>query len=129
MCYVPSVRSLACRFVNEVHTRKVEERCVFCKRTRNKTSLYRRGDEKGQSALMRATTHQSPCPALHRPGRVVVEPNMTPTRSWELTSGVIIESAPGAMVVAVTILETKGNEQQDKPETNAQRPNLPGAAS
>lgn len=108
MCYIPNVRTRTCLFRNEVHSRKVEERCVFCKRTRIKLSLYRTGSEKGQSATMWARRYRTPCPALHSPGRVVVEPKVPPGRPWQLTQEISVESAPSMMVTAVIITDPEG---------------------
>lgn len=108
MCYIPNVRDRACLFINEVHTRKIEERCVFCKRTRIKSSLYRTGNEKGDPSVRWNRRYRTPCPALHSPGRVVVEPNVPPGPPWQLTQEISVESAPGMMVTAVIINDHEG---------------------
>ena len=68
MCYIPNIRERSCRFGGNLLNRKREEYCPFCKRTRNKTSLYRDPPHPGHSgppsharpSTPRATPSSSP---------------------------------------------------------------------
>ena len=118
MCYIPNLRDKTCRFGGRINNRKVEELCVFCRRTRNKSSIYRRGDEKGQSSVMQRTRYRTSCPALNSPGYVVVEADLEVKRSWELSSDVIVDLGEGNKVVGVRILsrEEVSEREERRPE-------------
>ena len=107
MCYIPNLRDRTCRFGGRINNRKVEERCVFCKKTRNKTSIYRRGNERGQPKGMQTTRRRSLCPALNTPGYVVVEMGMEVRRSWEVSPGIIAFTGEGNKVVGVRVLSSQ----------------------
>lgn len=106
MCYIPNVRARTCRFGPSIFNKKVEQRCAFCKRTRNMIFPYWMHSQRGHPQIHQPTRFSNPCPALRTPGYVLVEPDMEVKHSWEIIPGVIVETGANGMVVGVQILDT-----------------------
>ena len=109
MCYIPNIRERSCRFGGNLLNRKWEEYCPFCKRTRNKTSLYRR------PTVPWTFRPAEPCPALNTPGHTIVEPGMEVLSTQLYHPDMIIHLGPGHRIAAVTVF----NQDQTDPAPQA----------
>ena len=102
MCYVPNLRERTCRFGGLRYGRKKEEYCAFCRRTRSRVGEFRRGSKTTLTSNPRS--RPTPCPALNRPGYVVVDPSLEFHSLWEPRPGMIAGMNKTGKVIWVQVL-------------------------
>ena len=104
MCYLPNVRSRTCRFGAAKLTKKVVQECAFCHRTRAVFSSRWRDQQRNNPGITHRWRYETACPALAKPGRTVVEQDLTAERRWQIAPGIMVETAKDGRVVAVEVL-------------------------